>query len=480
MHQEVISYQMEKLELFFIPSPLMGHAGPPVELARLLVNRFNHLTITVLVMKLPGDPIGTNYTDSLDSTSTDDQIKFIHFPQMDFDLFQDCPTVGFRADAVIELHKPIVRELVDGRFNNGSDDQESRLVAFVVDMFCTPMIDVGREFGIPTYVFFTSNAAFLGMMLHFQSLHDEHGQDISELANSNIDLMIPSYGSPVPPSVLPAVLIDKYFWTKRFICYTRKYREAKGIIVNTFLELEKHALLSYDDRTPPSYTVGPMIKPAKPTPNNEVLQWLKKQPKSSVLFLCFGSRGCFNEEQVKEVAIAIERCGCRFIWSLRRPSKDQKGFPEDYTDYNEVLPDGFLQRTSEKGKVLGWVPQTEVLADVAVGGFVSHCGWNSILESLWYGVPVATWPMNAEQQINAFQLVKELGLAVEISLDYNKINKNQRLVLSGEIENGIREVMDRNSEARAKVTEMKVKSRMALDEGGSSSASLISLVNDFM
>lgn len=105
-------------------------------------------------------------------------------------------------------------------------------------------------------------------------------------------------------------------------------------------------------------------------------------------------------------------------------------------DYNQVLPDGFLDRTAGKGKVVGWLPQAAVLGHVAVGGFVSHCGWNSILEGIWHGVPIATWPLYAEQQLDAYQLVKELGLGVEISLDYNQFYKDQRLVMGEEIEKG--------------------------------------------
>lgn len=469
----------QKVELFFIPSPLMGHVGQLVQLANLMATRFHHLTINLLVMQLPNDPIGTNYTHSLVSSSsseTNNRINFIQFPPMDLDSFPDYSNAGILADAVIERHKPIVRELMASWFN-----RSDRISALVVDMFCTSMIDVGKEFGVPTYIFFPPNAAVLGIMFYFQTLEDEHGREISELANSRTPLIIPSYAKPVPPSVLPYVFLDKDSWSKRFGRYTRKYREAKGIIINTFLELEPHALLSYDDKTPPVYTVGPMLKPEKPTPNNELLQWLDGQPKSSVLLLCFGSRGWFEPDQVKQIAIAIERSGYRFIWSLRQPpSENQKGFPGEHTDYNEVLPVGFMDRTAGKGKVVGWVPQTAVLGHVAVGGFVSHCGWNSILESLWYGVPIATWPIYNEQQLNAHQFVKELGLAVEISLDYNQLNKNQSLMLAEEIEKGIGQVMDSKSEVRAKVVEMKAKSRMALEEGGSSFASLRHLVDDFI
>ncbi|KAM0067180.1 hypothetical protein Hdeb2414_s0002g00057901 [Helianthus debilis subsp. tardiflorus] len=165
---------MEKLDLFFIPTPLMGHVGQLVELATLFVKTFDHITATILVIKLPGDQIGTNYTDSFTDHT---RIKFIHFPPMDPHLFQDCPTVGFKADAVINCHKPIVRGLLARQFTGPGH----RLRALVVDMFCTSMIDVAKEFNLPTYVFFSSNAAFLGTMFYFQTLQDELGQDISQL-----------------------------------------------------------------------------------------------------------------------------------------------------------------------------------------------------------------------------------------------------------------------------------------------------------
>ncbi|KAF5798819.1 putative UDP-glucuronosyl/UDP-glucosyltransferase [Helianthus annuus] len=449
----------------------MGHAGQLV--ARHMVKTFDHITATVLVIKLPGDEIGTDYTNSF----TDHiQINFIHFPPMDLHLFQQCPTLGFRVDAVINHHKPIIRDLVAS-----ASTGPGPMGALIVDMFCTTIIDVAKEFNLPAYVFFTSNAAFLGTMFHFQTLQDELGQDISELSHSPTELQVPSYANPVPPSVVPNVLLDRDQWSKRFLCYARKYREANGIIVNTFQELEHHALRWYDGNTPPVYTVGPLIKPKKPTPDHEVLQWLKGQPESSVLLLCFGSRGWFGVDQVRGIAVAIERSGCRFIWSLRRASPEElNGFPDEYADYNEVLPDGFLERTAEKGKVVGWVPQAEVLVDMATGGFCVALWVELVTGEYLVRVPVATWPIYAEQQLDAFQMVKDLGLAVEISLDYNQMNKDQQLVSAETIEKGIREVMDRNSAVRAKVKEMSAKSRMAMEEGGSSFESLRRLVDDIM
>ncbi|GLT54409.1 hypothetical protein SLA2020_276100 [Shorea laevis] len=128
--------------------------------------------------------------------------------------------------------------------------------------------------------------------------------------------------------------------------------------------------------------------------------------------------------------------------------------------------------------ICGWAPQVEVLAHKAIGGFVSHCGWNSILESLWHGVPIAAWPIYAEQQINAFQMVRDLGLAVELKLDYRR--GGDQLVTAEEIEKAVKCVMDGESEVRKRVKEMSEKSRKAVVNGGSSFASLGRLIETML
>ena len=128
--------------------------------------------------------------------------------------------------------------------------------------------------------------------------------------------------------------------------------------------------------------------------------------------------------------------------------------------------------------ICGWAPQMEVLAHKAIGGFVSHCGWNSILESIWNSVPMATWPMYAEQQLNAFGLVKELGLAVELRLDYRQ--SGGEVVVAEEIDGAIRCVMEHDSMVRKKVKEMGEMSRRAVMDGGSSSNSLGRLIADII
>ncbi|MFS7924704.1 putative anthocyanidin 3-O-glucosyltransferase [Helianthus anomalus] len=260
-------------------------------------------------------------------------------------------------------------------------------------------------------------------------------------------------------------------------------------MVNTFLELETHAVesLSGDISVPTVYPVGPILNlegsSGKPS-DDDVIRWLDSQPPSSVVLLCFGSMGSFDEVQVKEIARALEQSGHRFVWSLRRPrSNGTTKVPSDYEDPGAVLPEGFLERTDGVGKVIGWAPQVALLAHSAVGGFVSHCGWNSVLESIWFGVPVATWPVYAEQQMNAFEMVVELGLSVEIKCDYIRDlfdPKAKTPIVSAEvIQNGIRRVME-DKEVRRKAKEMSEKSRAAVAKGGSSYAAVGNLIQDFI
>lgn len=119
-----------------------------------------------------------------------------------------------------------------------------------------------------------------------------------------------------------------------------------------------------------------------------------------------------------------------------------------------------------------------MLAHVAIKGFVSHCGWNSILESLWYGVPIATWPLNAEQQMNAFYMVRELGLAVELSLVYR--SSGSEIVMTDQIKTAINCLMDDTNPVRERVKKISEESRKSLIKGGSSLVTLGKLVEDML
>ncbi|KAB2080468.1 hypothetical protein ES319_A05G069800v1, partial [Gossypium barbadense] len=320
----------------------------------------------------------------------------------------------------------------------------------VYEIYFQLNLDVATDLGLPSYTFLTSNAATLGLILYLPIRHRQNSLEFEcpkpDTQNTDLEHLILGFANPVPSCVLPSFLFNKDGGYTAFVKFAQRFKDAKGIVINTIEELEPYALRCFSNaQNPPIYPVGPVIQlDGLPNPEldlvqrDKVMKWLDNQPESSDVFLCFGSMGSHEPPQVKEIALALDRSGHKFLW--------------------------VLERIQERGMVCGWAPQVEVLGHNAVGGFVSHCGWNSILESLWFSVPIVTWPMFAEQQLNAY-MMKELGLAVVMTLDYRK---------------GISDVMDAGSKVRKKVKKTEEMARKAIMNGGSPFNSIGRFIEDMI
>ncbi|XP_031252426.1 anthocyanidin 3-O-glucosyltransferase 2-like [Pistacia vera] len=477
---------MKKIaELVLIPAPGLGHLVPKIEFAKRLLDRDDRFSVTVLVIRPAVVPDAIfAHVESL--AASDTRINFINLPRSDdHNRLMEFPKSPEKLlSDLLDAQKPYVKEAIMKHVISNSNS--APLAGLVVDFFCTSMIDVANELGVPSYLFFPSAAACLGLLLSLLGRHDQGGREFEEL---EADYVFKSYVNPIPSRVLPMFMFNKYGGYTTLVNHARRFKETKGIILNSFAELESHAVNSLlnDDDIPPVYAVGPVMdlkgeseSRSDETRRDEIMKWLDDQPDSSVVFLCFGSQGSFGEEQVKVIAEGLEQSGVRFLWSLRKPPpKGKLAMPGEYTsDIQEVLPNGFLERTKEMGMVCGWAPQKAVLAHKSVEGFVSHCGWNSILESLWFGVPIVTWPMYAEQQINAFQMVKDLGLAVELKLDYR--DTSGEIVSAEEIASAIKSVMDIDNKVRKRVKEVSENGRSTVIHQGSSFSAFGHLLEDII
>ncbi|ESW10545.1 hypothetical protein PHAVU_009G218800 [Phaseolus vulgaris] len=464
---------MTRYEVVFIATPALGNLVPLVQFANLLTKHDPRFSATVLTIFMPQRPRINAYVQA--RASSPSNLRILHLPTVDPpppDQYQS--SIAFLS-LHIQNHKHHVKNAILSLLPSDSNSTDSvRLAAVFVDMFCTTLIDVAAELAVPCYLYFASPASFLGLTLHLPRADSLDSEEFS----------IPCFENPLPRSALPNLVLDANDASSWFSYHARRYRETKGIVVNTLGELEPHALQSLHDDSllPRVYPIGPVLDLAgsaqwdpNPVQYKRIMEWLDRQPAGSVVLLCFGSMGSMRANQVEEIAIGLERAGFRFLWVLREPPKAQLEDPTDYLNEVDVLPDGFLKRTAGMGLVCGWVPQAKVLSHEAIGGFVSHCGWNSILESLWHGVVIATWPVYAEQHLNAFQMIKELGLAVEISTD---CRVGGDLVRAEAVEKGVRSLMEGSDEIRRKVKEMSEKCKSALIEDGSSYKNLVSLVQE--
>ncbi|KAJ6309955.1 hypothetical protein OIU76_014823 [Salix suchowensis] len=309
---------MKKQELIFIPGPGVGHLSSCLELAKLLLDHDDRLSITALVMNMPFTPPVSSYTRSI--TASQPRIKLVHLPEVDpppSDLLRKSGE-AYVCD-FIESSTPQVRAAVTDIISSLSNS-DVRVAGFVLDFFCVSMIDIANEFSLPPYIFIPSNAGFLGLTLYLLERHDE----ISEVMKmSDPDSLIPGIFNPVPARVLPDALFNEDGGHDTYVKVARRFRDGKGIIVNTFAELEPFVLRSFSDdhRIPPVYPVGPVLQlKGQPHPElnqdqvDRIMKWLDEQPQSSVVFLCFGSYGSFSLPQVKEIALGIEQSGFRFLW----------------------------------------------------------------------------------------------------------------------------------------------------------------------
>ncbi|EXC01453.1 UDP-glycosyltransferase 71C3 [Morus notabilis] len=463
---------MKKSELVFIPWPMVGHLVSTVEIAKRLIDQDDRISVTILCIKLWLTPFADEFTKSLVGSET--RIKLIDIPEPpSSELLIKTRKDYFYlyAESLVPQVRNTLKHII-----MSSQSNSIQVSGLVLDFFCMPMLDVANELGLNSYIFFTCNLGFLSFFLHLPTCHDLIG---SEFKDSDPDLILPGFANPVPVRLIPAHLFTKDGYSL-MLKLAQRFRETKGILVNSFVELESHDIvesLISDGKTPPLYMIGPVVDleglphpSADQAQQENIMEWLDEQPDSSVLFLCFGSVGCFfGASQLIEIALGLERSGYRFLWCATS-QKPFRNVQEEIT-----FPEGFLERTKGRGIVCEWAPQVEVLAHKAVGGFVSHCGWNSILESLWCGVPIATWPIYAEQQLNAFRMVREFGLAVELRLDYKY---DRDVVMAEEIEMAVKRLMEGESEVRKKGKEMSKMARNAVAKGGSSFNALGQLIAD--
>ncbi|KAH6768584.1 hypothetical protein C2S51_013920, partial [Perilla frutescens var. frutescens] len=143
-----------------------------------------------------------------------------------------------------------------------------------------------------------------------------------------------------------------------------------------------------------------------------MMKWLSEKSEFSTLYISFGSENYLSTERSKEIAKGLELSGVNFIWVARTPLGSE-------VSIDDALPPGFLERVKHRGLVVRrWAPQAAILAHRSVGGFMSHCGWSSITESVYFGVPVVAVPLKLDQPINA-RLVVEAGVGVEVERDEN-------------------------------------------------------------
>ncbi|XP_074308189.1 UDP-glycosyltransferase 76B1-like [Silene latifolia] len=249
----------------------------------------------------------------------------------------------------------------------------------------------------------------------------------------------------------------------------KETKNSQGLICNTFEELELYSIAKARKALSiPIFPIGPLHKyspasaPSIWTQDQTSISWLNTQAPKSVLYVSFGSLAAISEDEFQEIAWGLANSRLPFLWVVR------PGLSEG-SKATDLLPEGYLDIVQGRGHIVKWAPQLDVLSHPAVGGFWTHCGWNSTLESICEGVPMLCLPCFADQDMNARHVTDGWKIGIRMGKGMKR----------DEIERVIRKLMaeKEGEEMRSRVTTLKEKASLCLTKGGSSYKSLESLIS---
>ncbi|KAK6933509.1 UDP-glucuronosyl/UDP-glucosyltransferase [Dillenia turbinata] len=394
--------------VLMLPWLAYGHISPFLELGKQLTKRnfFVYLCSTPINLSSIKYKITSKYSHSI-------QLVELNLPTL-----PDLPPHYQTTNGLPPHLMPTLREAFDLAEDNFSNIVKSLNPDLVVYDFIPPWAPaIASSYGIPAVPFITTGAAASCFMCSLSKYTYFPFPSIY-----TYDFARESLSKKV--QLLAHGLTDADHVSQ---C---KERSSKMVLIKSFKEIEGKYINYYSMLTNEKVVpVGPLVQDVvEQDKQKDIIQWLDNKEESSVVFVSFGSEYFLTHEELEETAYGLELSKVSFIWVVRFPTGEN-------IKLEEALPRGFLERVGQTGKVLeGWAPQRYILGHSSVGGFVSHCGWGSTMETMKLGVPIIAMPMHLDQPYNA-RLIEEVGVGLEPKRD------NSGRLQRGEIAKVIREVM---------------------------------------
>lgn len=464
------------------PLPLGGHHARFAPFIKILAR--NGLTITVITTMHYIDK--TQHALMENNFEACDNIRVIGLPTENEEVKVDNAQVVRGIEHLKNPLRDLMKQLMESNGVTNGESQDSHFydppVCLISD-FCIPWIqDIANEFNMPRYGFYPTTH-YLSLIFN---LPDVYKKGFLPILSNDKPLKIPGF-----PPILPCDVPKSIFESNQKRVYEgERLREAAGVLVNSAYELESSIFDGLQDmiykvskqdqikHAPKIFTIGPMVYenirlqerfPQVTKTNNECLLWLNNQPKASVLYICFGTQSTFPMQQMNEFALGLEASGVRFLWVVKVESSEKES-----TSYIATFfPEGFMEKMKKRSLIYtSLAPQLQILAHPAIGGFLTHCGWNSIMESISMGVSMIAWPLWADQFLNARFCVEVLNIAIAVdkkeTVGPEEVERVVRLLM----EDGTNDIVRKNVKELSKVV------GRAIEPGGSSRKNLDLLVEE--
>jgi hypothetical protein len=473
--------------------PLQGHIAPALRLARRLLAAAPDALVTFSTTEVahrrmfPAKPAAADGGANNDSVEDDGRLEFLPFSDgMEAGYVRSTDPGSFNA-YMASFHAAGARsfgQLVDALAARG------RPVSRVVYTLMLPWAaDVARERGIPSALYWIQPVAVFAIYHHY--FHGHAGVVAEHRHDPSFVVELPGLAPQTTVADLPSFLTDStdpsdffhgIFTTIRDLMDTLdKERPKSTVLVNTCQELEVGALAAVEAGAQAEHDVlpvGPVLPSSgvgdddavgifKEDDDAKYMEWLDAKPADSVVYVSFGSLATMAREHLDELLRGLEECGRPYLCVVR---KDNKAALLADAEAKAMV----VGEELENGVVVEWCDQVRVLSHAAVGCFVTHCGWNSVLESVVAGVPMVCVPRMSDQRTNARLVVREWRVGVRAQVDDGGVLR------AAEVRRCVDEVMG-NLEAAAEVRRMAAEWKQvvtkAMGNGGSSDRNLMAFVD---
>nr|K4GMD6.1 RecName: Full=UDP-glycosyltransferase 73C9 [Barbarea vulgaris]AFN26665.1 UGT73C9 [Barbarea vulgaris subsp. arcuata] len=484
-----ITHQSYPLHFVLFPYMAQGHMIPMVDIARLLAQRGVKITIVTTPQNAARFE---NVLSRAIESGLPISIVQVKLPSQEAGLPEGIET--FESLVSMELLVPffkavnMLEEPVQKLF-----EEMSPQPSCIISDFCLHYTSkIAKKFNIPK-ILFHGMCCFCLLCMHVLRKNCE----ILENLKSDKEHFVVPYFPDRVEFTRPQVPMATYApgdWQEIREDIVEADKTSYGVIVNTYQELEPAYANDYKEaRSGKAWTIGPVslcnkVGADKAERGNkadidqdECLKWLDSKEEGSVLYVCLGSNCSVPLSQLKELGLGLEESQRPFIWVVRGWEKN-KELLEWFSE------SGFEERVKDRGLLIkGWSPQMLILAHHSVGGFLTHCGWNSTLEGITSGIPLLTWPLIVDQFCNQKLVVQVLKVGVSAGVEevtnWGEEEKIGVLVDKEGVKKAVEELMGESDDAKERRKRVKALGQLAhkaVEEGGSSHSNITSLLEDIM
>ncbi|KAL4588625.1 hypothetical protein LXL04_001517 [Taraxacum kok-saghyz] len=462
------------VHVFLVTFPAQGHVNPLLRLAKIIASKGN-LLVTFSASKSIGKKLKKAGTvASGDPTPVGNAGGMIRFEFFDDGCSEDDDGERYDLDNYLPKLESYGKNALRGIINVHAEN--GRPVSCLINNPFVPWVtDLAEELNIPSAMLWVQSCACFSSYYHYQnslaSFPSEEQPDI-DVQLPEMPLLksdeVPSFLHPSTPyPFLKRAILGQFKNLSKTFC----------VLMETFEELEGD-LINYMSQICRIRSVGPLFNnPLLETSSNisgdlikadDCLEWLDSKPPSSVVYISFGSVVSLSQEQVTEMAYGVLNSGVSFLWVMRTGATS--------TGESGVLPDGLLEEAGERGMVVQWSPQAQVLNHPSVSCFVTHCGWNSTMEALSSGVPVVAFPHWGDQVTDAKYLVDEWKVGIRMC----RGEAENRVIGREEVEECLKEATsgEKASEMKKNALKWKKSAAEAVAEGGTSDRNIQDFVDE--